>query len=58
MYVYLPSHFTRICEYEGNILSVSRVNGQVRISVVGSEPAENYEIHYVSRSTVTGRQLS
>jgi hypothetical protein len=42
----------------GNILSVSRVNGLVRISVVGSEPAENYEIHYVSRSTVTGRQLS
>jgi hypothetical protein len=42
----------------GNILSVSRVNGLVRISVVGSEPAENYEIHYVSRFTVTGRQLS
>ena len=42
----------------GNLLSVSRFNGLVRIAVVGSEPAENSAIHYVSRSTVTGRQLS
>jgi hypothetical protein len=57
MYVFLLI-LQEFVNTRGKFLSVSRVKGLVRISVVGSEPAENYEIDYVSRSTVTGRQLS